>query len=311
MTGTNSSNLFNHWQKFCSIAGIPKSEVKPLYDLHKNELQNSNPSTWFNLFKKKNNNQTNDDDKNNTNSEWSNHQQTVTLEPELLKDIHITLREIKQFLIHLSCEPSRSVESFFTLESITDQKVLDKWAAGLSLVMSKLTASEDSQIIIDLNSVYELISEHLFKVNLVNIVEVKFYHVTDQVDINIKILFDSKREKYPNEIVVPVITKNSHNQNVVYFFYNLAELLSVINRRFKTEHKYYNEYVKTTISKSVEKNFYITQMVYIVLHALIHLKCSIEFKDAYLSHEDANYFKTVESIVPRSLYKYFLQPNFF
>lgn len=309
-----SKNIFNQWQKFCSASNIPKEEVKRLYDAHKSEIRTSNPTLWFNLLKKaplreRSKNQQEGSESLSRDDVTTNTEDTSnTTHEQMVKDVYNTLTEIKSFLIFLTSEPSRHVKSFIELEEKTDVNVLKKWAEGISTIMNKLKNSEEysnNNFIIDLKQIYSLINEHLFSIpKIENIGQVSFVNVTYESDLKIKLLFESKRKKYSNEFVVPVILRNA-----VIFFYNSKELLNLIDNRYRSEILYNNDYITTSQNKLVEIDYFVTHMIYCVLHAMIHLHCSVVFNNAYMNHEDHNYYKTVEGIIPRPLFKFFLTPS--
>lgn len=302
----NSKNLYNQWQRFCAASNVPKNEVKRLYDSFKSEIKTTNPTLWFNFLKQIPLQEKNTDDIAET---QENEDKTDKISYEqMIKDVYVTLTEIKSFLIFLVSEPSRHVKSFIDLEEKTDVNIIKKWTEGISVIMSKLKNSEEynnNNYIMDLKQIYSLINDHLFSVpKIEKIGQVSFLNVTYESELKIKILFESKRKKYTNELIIPVIIKNA-----VVFFYNSKELLNLIDGRYRSEVLYNNDYITTSQNKSVEVEFFVTHMIYAILHAMIHLYCSVTFSNSYMNHEDHNYYKTVESIIPRPLFKYFLTPS--
>jgi hypothetical protein len=306
----NSKNTYNQWQRFCAASNVPKDQVKLLYDTHKSQIKTTNPTLWFNFLNKSS---LQENDETSTIPENTENEDSKASQEQMMKDVYITLKEIKSFLIFLISEPSRHVKSFINLEEKTDDNVLKKWSQGMAIVMNKLKNSEEynnTNYIIDLKQVYLLISEHLFSIpQIEKIGQVSFVNVTYESDIKIKLLFETKRKKYINEFIIPIITKNDSNINSVIFFYNTNELLSLIDNRYRSELVYNNDYITTSQNKFVEIDFFLTHMIYTVLHSMIHLYCSVIFNNSFMSHEDHNYYKSVESIVPRPLFKYFLMPN--
>lgn len=302
----SSKNLYNQWQRFCAASNIPKDKVKQLYDEYKNEIKTTNPTLWFNFLEKiplQENSNTNPPES------YDTEENTLkTTNEQMIKDVYNTLTEIKSFLIFLVSEPSRHVKSFIELEEKTDVNIIKKWTEGISSIMNKLKNTEEynsNNYLIDLKQIYSLISENLFSIpNIEKIGQVSFVNVTYESDLKIKLLFESKRKKHTNEFILPVIVKNA-----IVFFYNTKELLNLIDNRYRSEMLYNNDYITTSQNKSVEIEFFVTHFIYTVLHAMLHLYCSVTFNNAYMNHEDHNYYKTVESIIPRPLFKYFLTPS--
>lgn len=306
----NGKNLYNQWQRFCAASNVPKEEVKQLYDIHKTEIKTTNPTLWFNFL---NNAPLQEKDKDVPNIIENRDTEDITSHEQMIRDVYVTLKEIKSFLIFLVSEPSRHVKSFINLEEKTDINIIKKWTEGITFVMNKLKNSEEynkNNFIIDLKQIYLLITEHLFPIpQIEKIGQILFINVTYESDIKIKLLFESKRKKYINEFIVPIIMKNDNSLNTVVFFYNSRELLNLIDNRYKSEVLYNNEYITTSQNKSVEVEFFVTHMIYLVLHAMLHLYCSVTFNNSYMNHEDHNYYKTVESVIPRPLFKFFLTPS--
>lgn len=296
-------NMYNMWQKFCASVNIPKDQVKTLYDANKNEIKSTNPSLWYDLIKKNN----------TSDSENTNDVSLPQHENDMLKDIYITLKEIKTFLMYLSSEPSRHVKSYINLEEKTDEIVLCKWAEGIKKIMLTLLTTEQfngNNLIIDLKQIYNLISENLFSVPQINkSVEVTFYPITNESDTRIKILFQNKRLKYSNEFLIPTILKDEMQRMNVYFFYSMNELIHQIDLRYRSELVFHTDYITTSQSRNVEYEYYTTHIIYFVLHAMLHLHCSILFKDSFMNHNDFKYYKTVEKVIPKTLYKFFLAPH--
>lgn len=312
----SSKNLYNQWQRFCAASNVPKDEVKRLYDTHKSEIRTSNPTLWFNYLNKSTFKEREEDDQDITEStpdilkNDNNMQLNINKDAheQVIKDVYDTLTEIKSFLIFLISEPSRHVKSFIELEEKTDVNILKRWTDGMTMIMNKLKHSEEysnNNFIIDLKQIYSLLYEHIFSVpKIEKIGQVSFINVTHESDLKIKLLFESKRKRFSNEFIIPIIIKNA-----VVFFYNSKELLNLIDNRYRSEILYNNDYITTSPNKSVEFDFFITHMIYSVLHAMLHLYCSVIFNNSYMNHEDHNYYKTVEGTVPRPLFKYFLTPS--
>jgi len=318
MVTKSNGNLYNEFQRYCSLSNIPKSQVKGLYVKHKNALKNTNPSLWDTIV--------DESPLQDYNAEETTEQTLVekveehTTENHLdfektIKDVYVTLSEIKSFLIYLCSEPSRHIKAYVTLEEKTDENILLKWSSGMNQIMGELSRTKElingtSNLIIDIKQVYCLIKQFLFPTSEVDkIGSVTFLNIFNESDVRKKLLFDLKRKKYCNEFIIPVVTRNEIGKNAIYFFYNSRELLNLIEHRYSTEMMYHSEYISTAQLKVVEQEYFLTQMIYIVLHGMIHLHCSVHYNNSYLDHSDHNYYKTIENLVPKTLFRYFLTPN--
>ncbi|TLY46267.1 MAG: hypothetical protein E6K54_08505 [Gammaproteobacteria bacterium] len=308
-------NIFNEWQRFCSASNIKKSDVKTLYDKHRSTIKSTNPTLWFNIVggAPLQQAQQEQDDLDIEEGVSGNVGKEKDQRDEFLKDIYVTLSEIKSFLIYLCSEPSRHVKSYIELEEKSDEGVLLKWSTGLGQIMSELDKTKEfsnANLIIDIKQIYLLVCKFLFPmVETEKLGPVQFVDVTPESETRIKMFFDTKRKKFFNELLIPVVTRNDKGNSVVYFFYSSREVLSLIERRYASEMMYHSDYVTTTQNKAVEQQFFLTQMVYVVLHGMLHLHCSLYYKNAYMAHEDHNYYQVVERIVPKPLYRYFLMPS--
>lgn len=343
MTTSSKANVYNQFQRFCSKSNVPKEEVKKLYKLHRNKIKFSNPTLWAELIQNKSIQESVRQEKKNGEGEeeenvegWEGEgvgeeggEKTASgsgfdYSPDMIRDIYHTLNDIKAFLHFLSSEPSRHVKSYISFEEKTDQNILNKWGAAMNQIMQTLRKTEQFNcntnkvegnggegLIIDLKQIYVLINDHLLNIPQVDKNDdVNFVPVTYESDTRIKLLFETKRKTFVNEHIYPAIMKNEHSlKNGIYFFYNPRELLSLIEQRYRNEMVFHSEYITTSQSKLVEHDFYHTQFVYITLHAMLHLLCSILYKNSFLSHDDTLYYKTVENIVPKPLFRYFLMPN--
>lgn len=285
------SNIFNRWQKFCSSHKIDRDVARVLYISNKDKIR-ENDAFWADIVSNFMKNRNDDSAENNKMEESSS-------------SVLTTLQEIKSLLIYLSSEPVRHVRSFIRLEDSSNQSVLNKWRQAMSFIMNATKVDES----ISFAKIFNLLREKLIDIDL-KFMSVKFQAVDDTSNVHLKALFRKKRQEFLNELIIPVIIPDQPNSNnaTIYFLFNAKEIFTIIDSAYANETLTQNSVLTTRCAVTLEREFFLTRVIYMVLHAMIHLKCSLKFGNAFMTHDKHEYFDQLQMTVPQSLYGHFLQP---
>lgn len=298
-------NVFNDWQKFCATNKCNSETARCIYVLRKKQIKASE-SNWSTILQDFNRQRDKiNEESNEYGLEANNIKNHNANEKEIPSSIVDTLREIKSLLLYLSSEPARKVRSFIKLEDDSNQLVHQKWRKGICGIMSEVKPDE----VISLKKIFELLREKIIDIDLGSM-NVKFIGIDDTVSMHFQVLFKKKREEFYNEIIIPIIAPNNLNSEsvTIYMLYNTKELFSIIDSAYSTEMSTRKSVLTTTTAEILEKEFFITRIIYFILHAMIHLKCALKYGNSFMTHNSHEYFDLLQVTVPPPLYVHFLQP---
>lgn len=304
-----NKNVFNDWQKFCSVNKFNRETARNIYVLKKEQIKASE-SNWLKILEEFNRQRKEiikECGENDLERKIKKHHDSTddVTHVGIPSSVITTLTEIKSLLLYLSSEPVRHVRSFIKLEDGNDHMVHERWRKGICSIMSELKADDA----ISFKRIFELLREHLIDIDL-NSMAVKFLGIDDIANTHFQVLFKKRREEFYNEIVMPVIIsdKNSTGPVTIYMLYSPKEIFSIIESAYSTETTNRNSVLTTIMAENLEKEFFITRIIYFILHAMLHLKCALKYGNSFMTHKNHEYFDMLQVIVPPSLYMHFLQP---
>jgi hypothetical protein len=319
-----SNNIFNMWQTFCNSNNVDRKLCIQLYKDNKHRIRKTmqveadpdwqsssstpkliNNLAWLDILRSNGNIVVLDGEQ-----QQQQQQQTIIIDDliTLVPTIASTLKEIKQFLIYLSCEPTRKVRSYINLEDDCNSKVHHKWRAFVVHIMEHFRNTSNYS----LKTIFDIIRLKLLDIQIARDVDIRFKPVDTICNKQLQLIFKDKRDSFPNELIVPSIVGRIGQQqhSTIYMLYDPREIFALIDIDYKRElsDSHVHSVLKVQFSINIENEFILTRLILIVLHAMLHLKCSLLYKQAFFSHESHLYFDLLEQIVPPPLYAYFLNP---